>query len=207
MPMASASPFQATTCVPRSPSTRSSGRCGWRRVNWRGSGAPSSCRPFRRRASRGLHAGDGLAGFRCFIAGGSRHRGLCHFGPVRSGAAGRNIDQQGDGARRGNRAGREPVVLESAGARKSGCGGRRKRKRGIFQAEPDHRRAAGAPPASRPGSASIPGANHFTAIAPLADPASPMVLRLKELAGARPAHPLQLAEQGRGRGVSPNRWH
>ena len=29
----------------------------------------------------------------------------------------------------------------------------------------------------------VPGANHFTAIAPLADPDSPMVLRLKELAG------------------------
>jgi arylformamidase len=29
----------------------------------------------------------------------------------------------------------------------------------------------------------VPGANHFTAIAPLADPASPMVLRLKQLAG------------------------
>ena len=29
----------------------------------------------------------------------------------------------------------------------------------------------------------VPGANHFTAIAPLADPASPMTLRLKELAG------------------------
>src|SRR6266478_9303094 len=29
----------------------------------------------------------------------------------------------------------------------------------------------------------VPGANHFTAIAPLADPESPMVLRLKELAG------------------------
>jgi arylformamidase len=28
----------------------------------------------------------------------------------------------------------------------------------------------------------VPGANHFTAIAPLADPASPMVLRLKQLA-------------------------
>ena len=29
----------------------------------------------------------------------------------------------------------------------------------------------------------VPGANHFTAIAPLADPESPMVLRLAELAG------------------------
>jgi arylformamidase len=29
----------------------------------------------------------------------------------------------------------------------------------------------------------VPGANHFTAIAPLADPASPMVNRLKQLAG------------------------
>jgi arylformamidase len=29
----------------------------------------------------------------------------------------------------------------------------------------------------------VPGANHFTAIAPLSDPNSPMVLRLKELAG------------------------
>ena len=28
----------------------------------------------------------------------------------------------------------------------------------------------------------VPNANHFTAIAPLADPASPMILRLKELA-------------------------
>jgi len=31
--------------------------------------------------------------------------------------------------------------------------------------------------------ATVPDANHFTAIAPLADPASPMTLRLKELAG------------------------
>ena len=29
----------------------------------------------------------------------------------------------------------------------------------------------------------IPDANHFTAIAPLADPNSPMTLRLKQLAG------------------------
>jgi arylformamidase len=29
----------------------------------------------------------------------------------------------------------------------------------------------------------VPGANHFTAIAPLADPHSPMVARLKGLAG------------------------
>jgi arylformamidase len=29
----------------------------------------------------------------------------------------------------------------------------------------------------------VPAANHFTAIAPMADPASPMTLRLKELAG------------------------
>jgi len=33
------------------------------------------------------------------------------------------------------------------------------------------------------GFATVPGANHFTAIAPLADPASPMTLRLKQLAG------------------------
>ena len=32
------------------------------------------------------------------------------------------------------------------------------------------------------GFGEIPGANHFTAIAPLSDPASPMVMRLKELA-------------------------
>lgn len=31
--------------------------------------------------------------------------------------------------------------------------------------------------------ATVPGANHFTAIAPLADPQSPMVARLKQLAG------------------------
>ncbi len=31
--------------------------------------------------------------------------------------------------------------------------------------------------------ATIPDANHFTAIAPLADPSSPMTLRLKQLAG------------------------
>ena len=34
----------------------------------------------------------------------------------------------------------------------------------------------------RPGIGVVAGANHFTAIAPLADPASPMVLRLKQLA-------------------------
>ena len=33
------------------------------------------------------------------------------------------------------------------------------------------------------GFGTVPGANHFTAIAPLADPRSPMVLRLTELAG------------------------
>ncbi len=33
--------------------------------------------------------------------------------------------------------------------------------------------------------ATVPDANHFTAIAPLADPDSPMTLRLKQLAGAR----------------------
>ena len=32
----------------------------------------------------------------------------------------------------------------------------------------------------------VAGANHFTAIAPLADPASPMVMRLKQLAGRLP---------------------
>ena len=41
-------------------------------------------------------------------------------------------------------------------------------------------------PGARPGVATrfgtVPGANHFTAIAPLADPDSPMVSRLKELA-------------------------
>jgi arylformamidase len=33
------------------------------------------------------------------------------------------------------------------------------------------------------GFGTVPGANHFTAIAPLADPDTPMVLRLKQLAG------------------------
>jgi arylformamidase len=33
------------------------------------------------------------------------------------------------------------------------------------------------------GFGTVPDANHFTAIAPLADPNSPMVLRLKQLAG------------------------
>ena len=36
------------------------------------------------------------------------------------------------------------------------------------------------PPATRVGT--VPNANHFTAIAPLADPQSPMVSRLRELA-------------------------
>ena len=39
--------------------------------------------------------------------------------------------------------GREPAVLEAAVARQPRCGGRRKRKRGIFPAKPDHRRALG----------------------------------------------------------------
>jgi len=41
---------------------------------------------------------------------------------------------------------------------------------------------AGARPGSRRGSGTVPNANYFTAIAPMADPVSPMVLRLKELA-------------------------
>jgi arylformamidase len=42
----------------------------------------------------------------------------------------------------------------------------------------EHWRAAGI--ATRFGT--VPGANHFTAIAPLADPDAPMVRRLRELA-------------------------
>ena len=100
-------------------------------------------RPFRWRTSRRLHAGDRLAGIRCFVARGSRHRGLRHFRPVRPWAAGRNVHQQGIASRRGDGEGREPVVLERAIARKPRCGGRRKRKRGISPAKPDHRRALG----------------------------------------------------------------
>ena len=115
------------------------------RVNWRGSGGPL--------VMSGHSAGGHLAAcmlatdwpaFDASLPARSRHRGLRHFGPVRSDAAGRNLDQQGacisieaDGE------GREPAVLEGAGAWKSRRGGRRKRKRGIFPAKPDHRRALG----------------------------------------------------------------
>lgn len=45
----------------------------------------------------------------------------------------------------------------------------------------------GATPALQPGSGTIPDANHFTAVAPLADPDSPMVSRLKERAPVKAA--------------------
>ena len=58
------------------------------------------------------------------------------------------------------------------------------RERGIFPAEPDHRRCLGRRPALRPRFGTVPGANHFTAIAPLADPVSPMVARAEAIGGA-----------------------
>ena len=76
-----------------------------------------------------------------------------------------------------------PLFWNAAGGKKSRCGGGRKRKRRIFSAKPDHRRGLGRRRLSQRGSAVVAGANHFTAIAPLADPASPMVSRLKQLAG------------------------
>ena len=82
-----------------------------------------------------------------------------------------------------SRPGREPVVLEVPLRGKSRCGGRRKRKRGIFPAKQDHRRPLGR------------GRRHDTVRSSCRMPtilprlrrspiqSSPMVLRLKELAG------------------------
>ena len=52
-------------------------------------------RSFRRRASRRLHAGDGLARVRCVAAGRARDRGLRHFGAVRPAPAGQHVHQHG----------------------------------------------------------------------------------------------------------------
>ena len=75
-----------------------------------------------------------------------------------------------------------PVVLVAARGQEPRCGGGRKRKRGIFRQSRTVTEVWGAAGvATRFGV--VPGANHFTAIAPLADPGSPMVTRLRQLAG------------------------
>ena len=110
------------------------------------------------------------------------HCGLHHFRPVRSGAAGRYLastrrcistrSRRGPPARCSGRRRRAAVSMRwSAATKARNISGR---------AKPSS--TSGARPASRRGSARFPDANHFTAIAPLADPASPMVSRLQELA-------------------------
>ena len=74
-------------------------------------------RPFRRRPSRRLHAGDRLARIRCVAARRTRDRGLRHLGPVRSSSAGQHIHQHRLEARRCVGKGGKPLVLEVAVAR------------------------------------------------------------------------------------------
>ena len=185
MPMASASPFRATIFAPMSASTSIIGemREACARTGAAGTAAGRQ-RPFRRRASGGLHAGDRLAGLRCFVAARPRQRrpipfpGLFDLAPLVETSINTRL-----AARCRRRQGRKPAVLESARGRAASMRWWAKTKaRSIFgKAGPSSR--SGARPASRPGSAWFAGANHFTAIAPLADPGSPMVPRLKQLAG------------------------
>jgi pimeloyl-ACP methyl ester carboxylesterase len=57
------------------------------------------------------------------------------------GAAGRNVDQQGQGPIMPRPA--QPAVLDAAPGREPGCGRRRQRKPRIFPSEPDHCRGMG----------------------------------------------------------------
>ena len=120
---------------------------------------------------------------RCFAAARPRGVGLFHFGSVRSRAAGRDVDQPRLATRCRRRQDRKSVVLESAGGQRVSMRWWAKTKApNIFgKAEPSSR--SGAPPAVTTRFGVVAGANHFTAIAPLADPGSPMVSRLKQLAG------------------------
>ena len=126
-------------------------------------------RPFRRRPSRRLHAGDRLAGLRCVVAARSRDRGLCHFRPVRSRAAGRDLDQHAPCSSTTLRQGGESVVLESAarGTLDAVVGANESAE--YFRQSRTIVDAWGTAGVAR-GSAIVPDANHFTAIAPLADP-------------------------------------
>ena len=93
-----------------------------------------------------------------------------------------HIHQHGVEARRRVGEGSKPLVLESAarGTMDAVVGGNESAE--YFRQSHSIVDAWGAAGiATRFGE--VPGANHFTAIAPLADPNSPMTLRLKQLAG------------------------
>ena len=123
-------------------------------------------------------------GVRSGVAGRPRRCGLRHFRPVRTRTAGRNLHQHRAASRPRRRQRREPAVLERRhrAAALMRWSARAKARNISGKAAPWS--SAGARPASRPGSASIPDANHFTAIAPLADPISPMVSPLAGTGGA-----------------------
>ncbi len=140
-------------------------------------------RPFRRRPSRRLFAGDRLAGVRCVVAIRScasrptpfpacsisaRWSRPPSITPCVSTMSRREPRARCSGPRRGGE-----VSMRSWGLTKArNISGR---ARAIVEAWGE----AGLP--TRFGT--VPDANHITAIAPLADPDSPMVARLKELAG------------------------
>jgi len=179
--MASASPVPATIFVLMSPSSGSSSRCG---CNARAGAAGRSLVMSGHSAGGHLAAcmlRDRLAGVRSCVARGSRHGGLHHFGPVRSWPLVETSLKQ--------RLCVSTMQRRRLRARYSGSRRRaevsmrwwRKRKRGIFPAKHGHCRCLGC--GGLPTRfAVVPAANHFTAIAPLADPEASMVRRLAQLA-------------------------
>ena len=139
--------------------------------------------PFRRRASRRLHAGAGLEGVCVRRARRSGAGRLCDFRRVRSGAAcarsSINADLRLD-ADEGTAV--SPLYWKLPRRPQARCGGRRRRIRAS---------SCGRAAPSREGWRSrgvetryeeIAGANHFTVIDPLSDPASAMTRRVVELA-------------------------
>ena len=140
-------------------------------------------RSFGRRASRGLHAGDGLACRRCVPDGNDCGRGLHHFGVVRPSAAGQNVDQQGARSRRGVGEGGQSVVLETAGARHSSMPWSAATRAPNTSGRAGSSSMPGARQGSRRGSQRCPTPTILPPSRRSPTPTSPMTLRLKQLAG------------------------
>ena len=127
-------------------------------------------RPFRRRASCGLHARDRLAGVRRVVAAGSRALRPTRFRACsilarwsRPRSTRRCISTPPPARPRARCSGRRPRAAASMR-----WSARTKARNISGKAAPSS--SSGARPASPTRFGAVPGANHFTAIAPLADP-------------------------------------
>src|ERR1044072_6994376 len=180
-----ASRYRATTCARRFPSMPSLGRCRWPRRDW--------ARPGRRLVVSGHSAGGHLAA--CLMATDWRSvdpalpqdlvkaayaiSGLFDLGPLVNTSINNALGLDAAAARRAS-----PLFWPAPSH------GSLDAVVGADESAEYHRQSRIIVDAWRGAGietrfAEVPGANHFTAIAPLADPDSPMTRRLLDLALSR----------------------